>query len=153
MFRKKLCGKKENEGFSLVELIIVMAIMVALIAMIAPNFIGYVQRARDSVVTDSAEEVLHIAKSEYALGNLKCVGSGKGIIKIYSRESDGQIEVELENLEYHSDTEGLDTFRQVCALDENRKAKSDVVWEIEIDPEKYGSMFTFQQTAGEGAGE
>lgn len=64
-------NKEENKGFSLVELIIVMAIMVALVAVMAPQFIKYVQRARDSVVTDAAENLLSVVKSEIALGHIK----------------------------------------------------------------------------------
>lgn len=154
MFRKKLCGKKENEGFSLVELIIVMAIMVALVAVLAPQFIGYVQRARDNVVTDSAEEVLHIVKSEYALGTLKCKSSSAGVITVKT-DDEGYIVVDFddENLEYISDTPGIDTFEDLCAQDKSKKAKSDVVWEITVDPAKYGTIFKFEQVAGEGAGE
>lgn len=40
--------KKNNKGFSLVELIIVIAIMAILIAVLAPTFTKYVDRSRQS---------------------------------------------------------------------------------------------------------
>lgn len=40
--------KKNNEGFSLVELIIVIAIMAILIVVLAPQFIKFVEKGRES---------------------------------------------------------------------------------------------------------
>ena len=38
--------KKNNKGFSLVELIIVIAIMAVLMAVLAPQFLRYIERSR-----------------------------------------------------------------------------------------------------------
>ena len=66
--------RKNKKGFSLVELIIVIAIMVALIAVMAPNFVKYVQKSRDTALKTAAEDFLSSVKvaygdpdSEYAL--------------------------------------------------------------------------------------
>ena len=40
--------KKNNKGFSLVELIVVIAIMAVLVGVLAPQFIKYVERSRIS---------------------------------------------------------------------------------------------------------
>lgn len=45
---KRKAQKRNNKGFSLVELIIVIAIMAVLIAVLAPQFIKYVDRSRQS---------------------------------------------------------------------------------------------------------
>ncbi len=57
--------RKNKKGFSLVELIIVIAIMVALIAVMAPNFVKYVQKSRDTALKTAAEDFLSAVKVAY----------------------------------------------------------------------------------------
>lgn len=49
--------KTNNKGFSLVELIIVIAIMAVLIGVLAPQFIKYVERSRKSTDVQNASEI------------------------------------------------------------------------------------------------
>lgn len=49
--------KKNNSGFSLVELIIVIAIMAVLIGVLAPQFIKYVAQSRESTDLQNITEV------------------------------------------------------------------------------------------------
>lgn len=49
--------KTNNQGFSLVELIIVIAIMAVLIGVLAPQFIRYVERSRVQKDASAIEEV------------------------------------------------------------------------------------------------
>lgn len=49
--------KKNNKGFSLVELIVVIAIMAVLVGVLAPQFIGYVAKSRQSTDVQNAEEI------------------------------------------------------------------------------------------------
>ena len=61
--------KKNNSGFSLVELIIVIAIMAVLIGVLAPQFIKYVESSRESTDLQNIAEVkttveTYIADSE-----------------------------------------------------------------------------------------
>ena len=114
MLKAKLDAVRKNKkGFSLVELIIVMAIMVALIAVLAPQFVKYVQRARDSSVTDAADNVFAVVKSEYALGNLTLKGTNKeGTITVTPKGGNGPIELTfsetLDSDKVPKDTWGID---------------------------------------------
>ncbi|MBR5360042.1 MAG: type II secretion system protein [Lachnospiraceae bacterium] len=60
--------KTNNKGFSLVELIIVIAIMAVLIGVLAPQFIKYVERSRESTDLQNIEE-LKTAVEAYVADN------------------------------------------------------------------------------------
>lgn len=49
--------KLNNKGFSLVELIIVIAIMAVLIGVLAPQYLKYVERSRNSTDRDNAAAI------------------------------------------------------------------------------------------------
>lgn len=67
MLKAKLDSVRKNKkGFSLVELIIVIAIMVALIAVMAPSFIKYVKKSRDAAMETAAEDFVSAIKTEFA---------------------------------------------------------------------------------------
>lgn len=50
--------KMNNKGFSLVELIIVIAIMAVLIGVLAPQYIKYVERSRESADLDNYQTIV-----------------------------------------------------------------------------------------------
>jgi len=58
--------KVNNKGFSLIELIIVIAILAILIAVLAPQFIRYVERGRVSSDITIGEDMLAAAQVAYA---------------------------------------------------------------------------------------
>lgn len=49
--------KKNNKGFSLVELIVVIAIMAVLVGVLAPQFIKYVEQSRQSTDIQNVEQL------------------------------------------------------------------------------------------------
>jgi len=51
--------KLNNKGFSLVELIIVIAIMAVLIGVLAPQYIKYVERSRESADLDNYQTIIN----------------------------------------------------------------------------------------------
>lgn len=53
----------ENKGFSLVELIVVIAIMVILIALLVPNVVGYISKAQDSANLSAAKSIYNAAST------------------------------------------------------------------------------------------
>ena len=66
--------KTNNSGFSLVELIIVIAIMAVLIGVLAPQFIKYVEQSRESTDLQNIEEV-KTAVETYVADNGETVAS------------------------------------------------------------------------------
>jgi prepilin-type N-terminal cleavage/methylation domain-containing protein len=53
----------KSEGFTLVELIVVIAIMVILIALLVPNVIGYISQAQDTANLSSAKAIYNAANT------------------------------------------------------------------------------------------
>ena len=128
----------ENKGFSLVELIIVIAIMVALVAMLAPQFVKYVSRSRDAVVTRAAEDVLAIAKTEYSLGHLRLKeGVTEGNISVQT-DSQGHLMAKIndQQLEYNESPDGvlsgIEGFEEQCGIDSSKSSKSKKAYIITI---------------------
>ncbi|MBO4894972.1 MAG: type II secretion system protein [Clostridia bacterium] len=148
LFAKLNLAKKNNRGFSLVELIIVVAIMVALVALLAPQFVKYITKSRDAVIKTAAEDVLAVSKSEYALGHLSLKGDDSGTITVQTN-SQGQLTVffdsaHLSYCDEQGNELGQDGFRAMCGIDDSRISKSDDAYVITI---ARGNQFTSEITA------
>lgn len=77
--------KNDNKGFSLVELIIVVAIMAILVGLLAPQYLKYVEKSRKSSDASNLSEIvnaiqIYAADSESSLsaGDYKITMSDKG---------------------------------------------------------------------------
>ncbi len=139
--------KINNKGFSLIELIIVIAIMVALIAVMAPNFVKYIQKSHDAVVTAAAEDVLSFIKAEWAGGNL----NGKGTIRVGAKTIGDKKFISAEFVSggeygnntltywteidegYAGDGQDIERFKKYCGVDEDKPIKSDLCYYITVD--------------------
>lgn len=127
--------KKGNKGFSLVELIIVIAIMVALVAVMGPQYIKYVQSSRDAVVTQAAQDVLSVVKAEVNLGHLSFdEGITSGDITVTPENGNGKIRVIMSN-GLNFDENGNTDFEAICGVDESKIVKSDLKYIIRIEGE------------------
>lgn len=58
--------KRNNKGFSLVELIIVIAIMAILAGVLAPQFVKYIGRSRTSTDIQNAQQIATALSAEFA---------------------------------------------------------------------------------------
>lgn len=69
--------KLNNKGFSLVELIIVIAIMAVLVGVLAPQFMKYVEQSRRATDIQNAEMIRDAVLADIADGNI--TGSHSGV--------------------------------------------------------------------------
>jgi len=56
-------ARKNKKGFSLVELIVVIAIMAVLVAILAPQFLKYVERSRVSADKQNVTEIINAVQA------------------------------------------------------------------------------------------
>ena len=117
------------------ELIIVIAIMVALIAVMGPQYIKYVQDSRDAVVTQAAQDVLSVVKAEVNLGHLSFTeGVTEGTITVEPENGNGRIIVTMSNGMLFNDKGNTD-FGAICGVDSAKIVKSNLKYMIRIEGE------------------
>ena len=77
--------KTNNKGFSLIELIIVIAIMAVLVAIIAPNLTKYLGKSKDSTDTKNADEIESTLKTcitDYEMDNGDLISGTSGTMTV-----------------------------------------------------------------------
>lgn len=76
--------KMDNKGFSLVELIIVIAIMAVLVGVLAPQFMKYVEQSRRATDIQNAEMIRDSILADIADGTLTSTGTVTATFANYS---------------------------------------------------------------------
>ena len=151
---------KNKKGFSLVELIIVVAIMVALIAVMAPAYVKYVSKAHDAVVEAAAESVLQFVKAEMGDGSFTGVGKmyiGRNPdntdddsknIKIIWEDTDPENPMKYQPGDSVADDNGYAEFINLCGVDSSKTIKSDLIYQVEIYTIQDNVGDTYQTASG-----
>lgn len=87
--------KLNNKGFSLVELIIVVAIMVVLVGVLAPQFIKYVEKSKAAGDLENLQQLKTAIEVAYAEGSISSaeIAFDKTIGKITATLSDNTVDL------------------------------------------------------------
>jgi type IV pilus assembly protein PilA len=88
---------KNNKGFSLVELIVVIAIMAVLMAVLAPALLRYVEKSRAQKDASAASEVANAVEIALSVDDIYNKVAGADEIKVTYAGSDGTVTVESTN--------------------------------------------------------
>ena len=81
---KKLFDKirKNNKGFTLVELIIVIAVMAILTVVVAPQYLKYIEKSRAATDENALSELKHIVEVSYVEAEADNAGDNVVVINI-----------------------------------------------------------------------
>ena len=121
---------KDQKGFSLVELIVVIAIMVILIAMLVPNVVGYIKKATWATEQNGASTVFSAAQT-YAT-DLYTQGSWNSATSITPQNLvDGKLLTKAPSISYTIYTTG----------ETNTPAISYVAWSSSNAPDGTAPMY------------
>lgn len=128
---------------------VILPVLIILGAILGPQFVKYVAKSRDAMVSSAAEDVLATAKSEFALTHLDfAYGATKGTIVITAENE--YLDVRLYNLVYCDDygNSGEDAFEAQCGIDTTQTVKSDLSYTITIERSDFGVAPTFSMEQG-----
>ena len=81
---KKVLDKirKNNKGFTLVELIIVIAVMAILTVVVAPQYLKYIEKSRAATDENAISELKHIVEVSYVEAAAANAGDNVVVINI-----------------------------------------------------------------------
>lgn len=144
MLKAKLDSVRKNKkGFSLVELIIVIAIMVALIAVMAPAFVKYVQKSRNSALTTAAESLYTAIQTYYGDPDVTPKG---GVTATVSATGGDPISIEWGASDDAEDTAAIETLAGVD--DTKNMGKATITFTITATPAANANDgYTFSMTS------
>ena len=91
---KLLNKKKNNKGFTLVELVIVIAILALLVGLLAPQYTKYVEKSRKAADADNLEEMVK-AVQVYEADTDSTTALAKGSYNITMTTNDTTVTNEL----------------------------------------------------------
>lgn len=72
---KLLNKKKNNKGFTLVELVIVIAILALLVGLLAPQYTKYIEKSRKSADASNMDEIIKAIEVHYVEQGVNSTGA------------------------------------------------------------------------------
>lgn len=105
--------KMNNKGFSLVELIIVIAIMAILIAVLAPQYIKYVEKSRKSADLDNYQKIIDAVQVAYSDTDLNLTVPSGGVTITLSSASGTATAISDTSLQGALENTGVDVTKIV----------------------------------------
>lgn len=112
--------KKNNSGFSLVELIIVIAIMAVLIGVLAPQFIKYVEKSKESKDISNLDSCVSVVQAYYADKDWPSGGVTITAVKgspLAATPNTALVDAGADNSTVTGDWDNTDTLKAVVASD------------------------------------
>ncbi|MCI7107909.1 MAG: type II secretion system GspH family protein [Agathobacter sp.] len=136
--------KKNNKGFSLVELIIVIAIMAILVGVVGTQVIPYINKSKESKDFQIVSSYGTAAMTAYSsnAGNITIPASNKIEFTVYgtnAADPEKLLSNEIKNLTYSADTGMKDKFKST---------KGKTITDIKITYDFGAKTITAQATDG-----
>lgn len=140
-FQKKLANrKKDNKGFSLVELIIVIAIMAILVGVVGTQVIPYINKSKESKDYQIVSSYGTAAMTAYSSNADKISNSGTISFNVYASGLSGDsatLQAAIQDLTYST-----------CPTTKFKSAKGKTITDITITYDFGAKTITAQATDG-----
>lgn len=92
---KLLNKKKNNKGFTLVELVIVIAILAILVGILAPQYTKYVEKSRKSADASNMDEIIKAIEVHYVEQGVNSTGADTTVTVTVTMNSDKKTPVSV----------------------------------------------------------
>ena len=94
---KLLNKKKNNKGFTLVELVIVIAILAILVGLLAPQYTKYVEKSRKSADASNMDEIIKAIEVHYVEQGVNSTGADMTVTVTMNSDKKTPVSVQVGN--------------------------------------------------------
>ena len=94
---KLLNKKKNNKGFTLVELVIVIAILAILVGLLAPQYTKYVEKSRKAADASNMDEIIKAIEVHYVEQGVNSTGADTTVTVTMNSDKKTPVSVKVDN--------------------------------------------------------